>query len=40
MMVPGITPRYSAQDSDNGVDDTTSIDKKITAIVVAGYSIR
>jgi len=40
MMVPGITPRYSAQDSDNGVDDTSSIDKKITAIVVAGYSIR
>jgi len=40
MNVPGITPLYSAQDSDGGVDDTTSIDKKITAIVVAGYSIR
>lgn len=40
MNVPGITPLYSAQESDGGVDDTSSIDKKITAIVVAGYSIR
>ena len=40
MNVPSITPLYSAQESDGGVDDSTSIDKKITAIVVAGYSIR
>jgi uncharacterized protein len=40
MNVPQITPLYSAQESDGGFDDTTAIDKKITAIVVAGYSIR
>jgi hypothetical protein len=40
MNVPSITPLYSAQESDGGIDDSASIDKKITAIVVAGYSIR
>jgi uncharacterized protein len=40
MNVPQITPLYSAQESDGGVDDTSAIDKRITAIVVAGYEIR
>ena len=40
MNVPQITPLYSATASDGGVDDTSSIDKQITAIVVEGYSIR
>jgi len=40
MNVPQITPLYSSQESDGGVDDTSSLDKRITAIVVAGYSIR
>lgn len=40
MSVPQITPLYSTQESDGGYDDTSSMDKKITAIVVAGFSIR
>jgi hypothetical protein len=40
MSVPQITPLYSAQESDGGYDDTSSLDKKITAVVVAGFSIR
>ena len=40
MNVPSITPLYSNSEDDGGVDDTTAIDKKITAIVVIGYSIR
>jgi len=40
MQVPQITPLFSSEESDGGTDDTSSMDKKITAIVVAGYSIR
>lgn len=39
MNVPQITPLYSSSEFDQGVDDTTSLDKKITAIVVAGYAV-
>lgn len=40
MMTPSITPYYSKDEDDGGVDDTTALDKKITAIVVAGYGVR
>ena len=40
MQVPSITPLYAASESDGGVDDTSALDKKITAIVVVGYGIR
>lgn len=40
MNVPSITPLYSNSEDDGGVDDTTAIDKKITAVVVVGYSIQ
>ncbi len=40
MNVPSITPLYATSEDDGGVDDTTALDKKITAIVVVGYSIR
>ncbi|MBV9867936.1 MAG: SIMPL domain-containing protein [Abitibacteriaceae bacterium] len=40
MEVPNITPLYSNQTSDNGVDDTTAKEKRITAVVVAGFTIR
>ena len=40
MSVPQITPLFSTNESDGGYDDTSSMDKKITAIVVAGFSIR
>ena len=40
MGVPSITPYYDKSEDDGGVDDTTSLDKKITAVVTVGYSIR
>jgi hypothetical protein len=40
MNVPQITPLYSDREWDGGIDDTSALDKRITAIVVAGYSIR
>lgn len=40
MSAPSITPLYSSQESDGGVDDTTSLEKKITAIVNVGYAVR
>ncbi len=38
MSAPDITPLYSTQESDGGVDDTSSLDKKITAVVVVSYA--
>lgn len=35
-----ITPLYSTQEDDGGVDDTSSLEKNITAVVSAGYAIR
>ena len=40
MNTPVITPLYSSEQTDNGVDDTTALDKKITTIVSANYAIR
>lgn len=40
MNVPSITPIYSNEENDYGMDDTSSIEKKITAIVVAGYAVK
>lgn len=40
MSAPNITPQYSTEESDGGSDDTSSLDKKITAVVVADYAIR
>ena len=40
MTAPSITPLYSAQENDGGVDDTSALEKKITAIVSIGYAIR
>ena len=40
MNTPVITPLYSSDQTDNGVDDTTALDKKITTIVSANYAIR
>lgn len=40
MSAPNITPQYSTQESDGGTDDTSALDKKITAVVVADYAIK
>lgn len=40
MSAPGLTPLYSGSDSDGGVDDTTSLEKKITAVVTVGYGVK
>jgi hypothetical protein len=40
MSTPAITPLYASQEDDGGVDDTSSLEKKITAIVSAGYAIQ
>lgn len=40
MSTPQITPLYGKEEDDGGTDDTTSIDKKIVAIVSAGYAIQ
>ena len=40
MFVPQITPLYSAEKSDNNADDTSSLEKNITAVVSVDYSIR
>ena len=39
MFVPQITPLYTSADS-GSEDDTTSLDKNITAVVSVDYSIR
>lgn len=40
MTAPSLTPLYSGSDSDGGVDDTSSLEKKITAIVTVGYGMK
>ena len=40
MFVPQITPLYSAEKSDTNADDTSSLEKNITAVVSVDYSIR
>lgn len=40
MSAPSITPLYSQTEDDGGTDDTTSRDKKITAVVSIGYAPR
>lgn len=40
MTAPSITPQYSNSDDDGGVDDTSSLEKKITAIVTVGYAVK
>ena len=40
MFVPQITPLYGSESSDSGEDDTSSLDKNITAVVSVDYSIR
>jgi len=40
MFVPQITPLYSTEQSDGGNEDTSSLDKNITAVVSVDYSIR
>jgi hypothetical protein len=40
MSTPQITPLYSAQENDGGSDDTSALDKKITAVVTAAYAVR
>ncbi len=40
MQAPSLTPLYSGSDSDGGTDDTSSLEKKITAIVTVGYAIK
>ena len=40
MSAPSLTPLYSGSDSDGGVDDTSSLEKKITAIVTVGYGVK
>ena len=40
MFVPQITPLYSSEHSEDNADDTSSLDKNITAIVAVDYSIR
>lgn len=40
MTAPSLTPLYSSSDSDGGNDDTTSLEKKITAIVTVGYGTK
>lgn len=39
MSAPNLTPLYSGSDNDGGVDDTSSLEKKITAIVTVGYGV-
>lgn len=40
MFVPQITPLYAAERSDDNADDTSSLEKNITAVVSVDYSIR
>lgn len=40
MSAPVITPLYSNALSDGGVDDTSSLDKRITAVVTVEYAVR
>ncbi len=40
MNAPVITPLYSSAISDGGVDDTTALDKRITAVVTIEYAVR
>ena len=40
MFVPQITPLYAPEKSENGEDDTSSLDKNITAVVSVDYAIR
>ena len=40
MFVPQITPLYGSEKSESGEDDTSSLDKNITAVVSVDYSIR
>lgn len=40
MSAPSLTPLYSGSDNDGGVDDTSSLEKKITAIVTVGYAVK
>ena len=40
MTAPSLTPLYSGNDNDEGVDDTTALEKKITAIVTIGYAVK
>ncbi len=40
MSVPVITPLYSNALSDGGVDDTSSLEKRITAVVTVEYAVR
>lgn len=40
MSTPQITPLYGSQEDDGGTDDTTAVDKKIVAVVSAGYAIQ
>ncbi len=40
MSAPSLTPLYSGSDSDGGVDDTSSLEKKITAVVTVGYGVK
>ena len=40
MSAPSLTPLYSGSDNDGGVDDTSSLEKKITAIVTIGYGVK
>lgn len=40
MSAPSLTPLYSGNDNDGGVDDTSSLEKKITAIVTVGYGVK
>ncbi len=40
MNAPSITPYFNKSEDDGGIDDTSSLDKKITAVVTVGYGIR
>lgn len=40
MSAPVITPLYSSSLSDGGVDDTSSLDKRITAVVTVEYAVK
>ena len=40
MSAPSITPLYASADSDGGVDDTSSLDKRITAVVTVEYAVK
>ena len=40
MNAPVITPLYSSAITDGGVDDTTALDKRITAVVTIEYAVR